>query len=254
LVEILADLYYIELGFLMDIVSLASLLDHLNENRPLQRVFISRDRKGSKLEMIKRLCAQNGVLFQLIPQSAIDRKAGKPNQGIFAQLSPVRFFSMTEILNDIQSGLILILDQLNDVGNIGAIIRSSVAAGVDGIVISSRRTAPINETVLKTSAGSLLKARIVLSKNLVNEIQVLKKNQFWIVGTDVREGTDYTQHNFGYKTAIIVGNEEKGISQRLKKSSDFLITIPHSKNVDSLNVSVSTAVILFEALRQKRES
>jgi len=229
-------------------------MENLDGDQSFQRIYISQDREGKKYDLIKKLCLEKGVVFQLVPQSAIDRKAGKINQGVFAQLSPVRFFTIAEILKDIRSGLVLILDQLNDVGNVGAIIRSAVAAGVDGIIVSSRRSAPINETVLKTSAGSLLQARIVLSKNIVNEIRILKENDFWVAGTDVRQGSDYTEFNFQYNTALIIGNEEKGISPRLKKISDFLITIPHSSKVESLNVSVSTAVILFEALRQKRAS
>jgi len=235
----------------MNIVSINSLLESLNGDQAFQRIFISQDRKDKKIDLIKQLCRQKGVIFQIVPQSAIDRKAGKQNQGIFAQLPPVRFFTVSEILNDIRTGLILILDQLNDMGNVGAIIRSAVAVGVDGIIVSSRRSAPINETVLKTSAGSLIQARIILSKNLATDIRILKERNFWVVGTDVREGSDYTEFNFKYNTALIIGNEEKGISTRLKKMSDFLITIPHSSKVESLNVSVSTAVILFEALRQK---
>jgi 23S rRNA (guanosine2251-2'-O)-methyltransferase len=241
-------------GFKMNIVSLNTLLENLDGGQSFHRVYISRDREGKKYDHIKQLCQQNGVAFQLVPQSAIDRKAGKINQGVFAQLSPVRFFTISEILKDIRSGLVLILDQLNDVGNMGAIIRSAVAAEVDGIIVSTRRSAPINETVLKTSAGSLLKARIVLSKNVINEIRILKENHFWVAGTDVKQGIDYTEFDFSYNTALIVGNEEKGISPRLKKISDFLITIPHSSDVESLNVSVSTAIILFEALRQIRSS
>ncbi len=235
----------------MKVYSLNALIEVLNSDAPLNNVFISNLKRGRKFDIIKQLCREKGVTFQIIPQNAIDRKAGSSNQGIFAEISPVRFYKLEEILKEQKNGLILILDSINDTGNLGAIIRTAVAACVDGILIPCRKSAPINETVLKTSAGSLTKAKIVLSKNLTNDIIALKKNDFWIIGTHVKEGLEYYKYDFKYKTALIVGNENKGISPLLKKNSDQLISIPHSSQIESLNVSNSVAILLFEALRQK---
>jgi 23S rRNA (guanosine2251-2'-O)-methyltransferase len=226
-------------------------MESLHSGLSIQKIYISQNRRGEKIEKIKQLCREKGVPFQIVPQRFIDRKTEGKNQGLFGLTSPIGFFSLRDILDSIRTGIILILDHLTDTGNFGAIIRTAVAARVDAIIIPSRRSAPINETVLKTSAGSLVHARIVQSKNLVTDIQDLKKDEFWVVGADARASLPYTGFDFKGKTALIVGNEEKGISSLLKKKSDQLISIPHSSQVESLNVSVSTAIILFEALRQK---
>jgi 23S rRNA (guanosine2251-2'-O)-methyltransferase len=236
----------------MNITSINSLYEMLNSSNSIQKIYISQVRRGEKINQIKDLCRQKGIVFQIVPQGIIDRKTGGKNQGVFAQVSPVRFYKISEILENVTSGFILVLDRIHDTGNIGAIIRSAVAAQVDGIIVSLRKSAPINETVLKTSAGSLIKAKIVLSKNLTNDIRILKKNQFWVVATDVKRGIPYHQYDFKNRTAVIVGNEETGISPLVKKHADLLISIPYSGDVESLNVSVSAAVVLFEALRQKK--
>ena len=253
IVEFHWQLYYISIWvFRMNIVSINSLMESLKADLPVQKIYISWSRRGDKIEKIKQECRNKGIPFQLVPQGFIDRKTGGKNQGLFALISPIRFFSLKDILNSIQTGLILILDHLTDTGNLGAVIRTAVAARVDGIIVPARKTAPINDTVMKASSGSLIYARLVVSKNLAMDIRFLKENQFWVVGADARASLKYTDFDFKSRTALIMGNEEKGISPLLKKKSDQLISIPHSAQVESLNVSASTAVILFEALRQKR--
>jgi 23S rRNA (guanosine2251-2'-O)-methyltransferase len=236
----------------MKIISVHPLIEALKSKKVINKVFISKSKKEKKkVDLILNLCKQNGVLFQFVPQGAIDKKAGKPNQGIFAELSPVTFHRLEEIMGEGQSGIILILDGINDAGNFGAIVRTAVGAQVDGILMAHRKSVPVNDTVLKTSAGSLAHIKIVRSNSLINDIERLKSNGFWVVGTDIRGGLEYYKYDFSYKTAIIIGNENRGISSLLKKKSDYIISIPHSAQLDSLNVSVSTAIILFEALRQK---
>jgi 23S rRNA (guanosine2251-2'-O)-methyltransferase len=239
----------------MIIHSLNKLIEALEEKLPINKVFIAAAKKERRIDRVLQLCRQNGVVFQIVPQQTIQRKVGPDHQGVFAEISPIRFYTLEEILENIASGLILILDSINDTGNLGAIIRSAVAAGVDGIIIPWRNSAPINETVLNASAGSLLKAKIVQSKSLVHDIQQLKEKGFWLVGTvnekEPGRKLAYVDYDFTVRTAVIMGNEHKGISPLVKKNADQLVFIPLSPSVDSLNVSAATAVILFEALRQK---
>lgn len=239
----------------MNINSLHALIEALREKIPINKVFISTDRKDKRIDQVIKLCRQNGIVFQMVPPQTINRKVGPINQGVFAEISPIRFYTLEDILQNIKTGLILVLDGINDTGNMGAIIRSAVAAEVDGIIIPQRNSAPINETVLKTSAGSLVKAKIVQSKNLVNGIKKLKENEFWVVGTvkEREKSAAYYDYDFTVNTAVIMGSEHKGMSPLLKKNADQLIYIPHSENIDSLNVSAAAAVILFEALRQKEK-
>lgn len=230
-----------------------ALIEALSEKIPVNKVYIADGKRDKRVDVVIRLCKENGVVFQMVPQQTISRKAGNDHQGIFAEVSPIRFYELDEIVNSIQTGLILILDSINDTGNLGAIIRSAVAANVDAVVISQRNTAPINETVLKTSSGALLKARIVISKNLSRDFEFLKQHNFWIVGSvmNAERSIPYYDFDFTVNTAIVMGNENKGVSPLLQKNSDQSIYIPQSKRIDSLNVSAASAVLLFEALRQK---
>ncbi len=237
----------------MIIKTLNSLLEALQGNYPINKVLISSGKRDKKIEKIIDLCRENKVLFQVVPRETVNRKAGPENQGVFAEAAPVRFYTLDEILENPKSGLLLILDSINDTGNLGAIIRTAAAAGVDGIIVSQRNSAPINETVLKTSAGALLKIKIVLSKSLRNDIELLKKKDFWIVGAEKQGGIPYYEYDFKYNSAIILGNENRGIAPLLRTKADQLVSIPHTEQVESLNVSAAAAVILFEALRQKRK-
>lgn len=236
----------------MNIHTLNTLIEALKTNVPINKVLISDARKDRKVGLILDLCRRSSVTVQRVPQQTINRKAGPDNQGVFAEIAPVRFYSLEEILKEIKTGLVLVLDSINDTGNMGAVIRSAAAAEVDGIIISQRHSAPVNETVLKTSAGTLLKVKIHQAKNLTHTIKELKKNDFWVVGADRQGDMPYYDYDFTYKTALVMGGEHKGVSPLLKKNVDHLVCIPHSPRVESLNVSAAAAVILFEALRQKK--
>lgn len=236
----------------MNINTLNALIEALRTKVPIEKVLISETRKDKKVNVILDLCRRNGVVFQRVPQQTLNRKAGTDNQGVFAEISPVKFCTLEEILEERKTGLLLVLDSISDTGNMGAVIRSAVAAGVDGIIISQRDSAPMNETVLRTSAGSLVKAKIHLAKNLTQTVKELKKRDFWIVGADMGGDMVYYDYDFTYPTAIVMGSEGKGISSLLKKNMDHVVSIPHSPRVESLNISAAASVILFEALRQKK--
>lgn len=239
----------------MNITSINALLEVLKEGLAINKVFIAENKRDRRVDEIVRLCRTQKVLFQVVPVQVLERKAGPDHQGVFAEVAPIRFYELPEILADIRSGLLLILDGIEDTGNLGAIIRSAVAADVDAILLPQRHTAPINETVLKTSAGTLVRARIVQCGNLSQTLEILKKNNFWIVGTmmNTEKAIPYDQFDYRVNTAIIMGNEHKGTSPLLQKNADQLVYIPHSAKAESLNVSAATAVMLFEALRQKRK-
>ena len=235
----------------MKITSINSLQEALSSDAPVNKVFINERRRDSRIKNILDLCKERGIPYMLIPQTALNRKAGNENQGVFAEISPVRFFSLDEIISEKKESLILILDSVTDPGNLGAIIRTSVAAGVDGIILAQRNSAPLNETVLKVSAGALMNSRIVPSKNISREMKTLKERGYWVISTNVKAGIPYHEYSFDAPTALVIGSEGKGISTIVKKHTDQFITIPHSKKIESLNVSAATAVILFEAIRQR---
>jgi len=235
----------------MNITRINALLEALAEGRPLNQVLLSDQLKGGRAQKIKKLCQQRGILYRFVPKDALDRKTGRDHQGVFAQMSPIRFCPLSQIIRPGGRGLVVVLHNIFDPHNLGAIVRSCVGAGVDGIVISQKKTAPVNETVLKVSAGALLKARIVYSRQIVRDIATLKDHGFWVAGADIGGGIPYHRYDFTEKTALILGNESKGISPNLKKITDQIINIPLTGVIDSLNVSVACGIILFEANRQK---
>lgn len=235
----------------MKITSINSLHEALSSGSPVNKVFINEKRRDSRITKIIDLCKERGIPFMLIPQAALNRKAGNDHQGVFAEVSPVRFFSLEEIATGRNESLILILDSVTDAGNLGAIIRTAVGAGADGIILSRRNSAPLNETVLKSSAGALMNAKVVPSKNISIEMRILREKGYWIIATDVKAGLPYHEYSFDIPTALVIGSEGKGISTIVKKYTDQFITIPQPGKIESLNVSAATAVILFEALRQR---
>jgi 23S rRNA (guanosine2251-2'-O)-methyltransferase len=233
------------------VTSLNALIEALRDGLPVNKVLISKVRHDSKIETVVRMCREQGVIFQFVPAEAVNRKAGAKNQGVYAEIAPVHFFSLDSVLADVKTGLVVILDGIEDTGNLGAIIRSAAAVEVDGILISIRNSAPINETVWKTSAGTLGKVRLVQSRNLTMDIEKLKKAGFWVVATDQRAKMNFYDFDFKSKAAVIFGNESKGVSPLLKKNADQLLAIPHAQAVESLNVSAAATIILYEAWRQK---
>ncbi|MBN2400349.1 MAG: 23S rRNA (guanosine(2251)-2'-O)-methyltransferase RlmB [Candidatus Aminicenantes bacterium] len=234
------------------VTSLNALIEALRDGLPINKVLISRSRHDAKIASVLDMCRERGIIFQFVPAEAVERKVGGKNQGVCAEIAPVRFFSLDDVLANVKTGLIVILDGIEDTGNLGAMIRSAAAVDVDGIVISVRHSAPVNDTVWKTSAGTLGKVRLVQSRNLTLDGEKLKKNGFWVVAADQRSQVNFFDFDFRGKTAVIFGNESKGVSPLLKKNADQLLAIPHAQSVESLNVSAAAAIILFEAWRQKK--
>ena len=155
-------------------------------------------------------------------------------------------------LDDIitENGMIVILDHLEDPHNFGAIIRTCVAAGVDGIIIPKDRSVSVNSTVMKTSVGSAINMKICMVTNLNQAIHYLKEKGYWIYASDM-DGECYTDTDYSGNVALVIGNEGKGISDLVKKSSDYIISIPMSEKQESLNASVAAGILIYEVRRQK---
>jgi len=148
--------------------------------------------------------------------------------------------------------VVLILDHIEDPHNFGAIIRTCEAAGISTIIIPQDRQVPVNSTVMKTSAGTLNNVKIVMVSNIVNAIEELKKNGFWVVGTTLEDSQDYREIDYSSKIALVMGNEGKGISNLVVKKCDFLAKIPMYGKTNSLNVSVATGIMIYEVIRNRK--
>ena len=224
--------------------------------REFNKILISNNsRTDTKIEKIKELALQKGIIFQFVnPQKLNQIEPDGRHQGVIAQISPVKYTGLDDFIEKYAKTetTIVILDGIEDSHNIGAIIRSCVCAGVKGIILPSRRGVLINSTVEKTSAGAVNHIEIIKVNSLVNAIQRLKENNYWVIASDHHADDnyydiDYTNMSF----ALIMGAEHAGISKSLLKLSDFKVKIPMLTNFNSLNVSNAAAIILFEAVKQK---
>ena len=188
--------------------------------------------------------------IKLVQKSKIDNLTKDNHQGIIIDMEDYQYTPLNKIL-DRGDDKILILDHILDPHNFGAIIRTAVAAGFNAIIIPNDRQVLVNSTVVKTSVGAVFDIDIVLVTNLNNTIKILKDNGFWIYGT-VMSGEDYREVDYNGKVCLIIGNEEKGMSKLVKESCDFLITIPISPKIDSLNASVAAGILIYEVVRSRK--
>lgn len=219
----------------------------LKDNTPIKKVFLS-DNFSDK-DILNKLRSLNTNTKYCKPYE-LDKIVDGNHQGIVLEVSDYQYFDIDDLLVN-ENPLIVILDHLEDPHNFGAIIRTCEAAGIDGIIIPKNRSVDVNSTVMKTSTGALNHVKICQVTNLKNTIDYLKKKGFWIVGTDM-DGTDYTQVDYKGKMAIITGSEGFGMSRLVKDNCDFIASIPMYGEVNSLNASVATAIIIYEAIKQRR--
>lgn len=219
----------------------------LKDNTPIKKVFLS-DNFSDK-DILNKLRILN-INTKYCKPYELDKIVDGNHQGIVLEVPDYQYFDIDDLLIN-ENPLIVILDHLEDPHNFGAIIRTCEAAGIDGIIIPKNRSVDVNSTVMKTSTGALNHVKICQVTNLKNTMDYLKKKGFWIVGTDM-DGTDYTQVDYKGKMAIITGSEGFGMSRLVKDNCDFIASIPMYGEVNSLNASVATAIIVYEAIKQRR--
>lgn len=222
-------------------------LEYLNSDKKIYKVFLSD--KFNDFE-IKDLINRKHLNVKHLSKYDMDKKCSGLHQGIIMDVEEYEYKDIDCIINK-DEALIVMLDHIEDPHNFGAIIRTCEAAGVDGIIIPNDRSASVNATVIKTSVGTTENVNIIRVTNLVNTINSLKKNGYWIFGTDM-DGSDYKTLDYKGKTCIICGNEGSGMSKIVRDNCDFIATIPMKGSVNSLNASVATAIVLFEAVNCRR--
>ena len=221
-------------------------LEYLSENKKIKKVFLQNN--FNDYEIVKKIKSRN-INISTLDKFGMDKKVNGLHQGIILEVEDYKYANVHEIIKEDDS-LIVMLDHIEDPHNFGAIIRSCEAAGVDGIIIPNDRSVEVNSTVIKTSVGTTEKMKIAKVTNLNSTIKLLKDKGYWIFGTDMN-GTNYTKLDYKGKTCIICGNEGSGMSKLTKENCDFIASIPMKGEVNSLNASVATAIIVFEAVRQR---
>lgn len=233
-----------------------------SNNVEINKIWLSNNLQDSNLRnKIVRFAKKKKIPFYFVPTQKLDKLSGNSNhQGLIFGISPIGFCSVNELIDDVKvksntkisNRTILIIHEVEDVHNVGALIRTYVGCGGRGIIFTGKRSVGINSTVVKTSAGAAFKARYTRATNCAQVIDKLKENGFWTIGT-VKSDIAVSIYNFEFPdfSAIVVGNEHEGLNELVKKKCDFLVTIPTSNEVESLNVSVAFGIVMFEYLRQK---
>ena len=191
---------------------------------------------------------RNNINIKYMEKRELDRFVDGNHQGIILEIEDYKYCDVDDIIED--NNVIVMLDHLEDPHNLGAIIRTCEAAKVDGIIIPKDRSVSVNSTVMKVSAGALEQVKIAQVTNLAQTLNYLKKQGYWIVGTDM-QGTNYRNIDYTGRTVIIIGNEGKGMSDIITKNCDFIASIPMRGNINSLNASVAAGIIIFEAIKEK---
>ncbi len=232
-------------------------LEALKSGEEIDQIYILYSQHSKPVNEIKKLAKRNGVKLSQLSQNKFNRLAGKENtQGVIAIISETKFLTLHELLeeiSDVREPLLLLIDSVQDPHNLGAIFRTAEASGVNGVILTSRNTAPISDTVVKTSTGAVSYLKLCRVNNLVDTIKTLKKQGFWIVGSELGAKKKYTEVDYSGPIAVVVGNEEKGIRKLVAENCDFLVEIPMKGKIQSLNVSVATGILLFEIIRQRAE-
>jgi 23S rRNA (guanosine2251-2'-O)-methyltransferase len=231
----------------------------LNKQSKFQKIVVEDGKNNPRLQKIIDTAREQSVKVEFLNGKLFSKKFGKYSpQSVVGFRSAKKCLSLEELISqskELDTAPILVaLDEVQDPHNMGAIIRSAEVMGIGGLIVPSRRSAPLNETVAKCSSGALESLRIAEVVNMARALEDLKEGGFWIGGVDLDGETAVYQHNFDQPTVVVFGGEGKGVRPLVKKSFDFSLTIPMKHSDNSLNVSNACAIVFYEILRQKRLS
>lgn len=228
----------------------------LKSGRPVNKIFIMSNVSRGLLNNIKLLAKEHGVPVQMANKRRLDELAGEVNhQGIVATMASMKYVEVDELLARKPGGeppIIVLLDEINDPRNFGAILRTAGAVGVSGIIIPQRRSVALTQVVAKTSAGAIEYVPVARVVNLARTIDYLKKCGLWVVGAHGESEHLYWDLDLNGPLAIAIGGEDKGLGRLIREKCDSLVKIPMVGGVGSLNASVAAALLFYEVLRQRR--
>jgi len=229
--------------------------------RRFDHVLVSQERHDARLEKLLAQCRESGVRIRQESRDQLTLAAQTPaHQGVVAFVRPQESLSIEDLFEPdpaSKSGasrLLLALDGVEDPQNLGALLRVADGAGVDGVVLTERRSAPLSPVAVKASAGAAEHLRIARVVNLVRALEELKRQNIWVIGLDEHGETDYDQFDLTGNCVLVLGREGAGLHDLVRRSCDHLLRIPMAGGVSSLNVSAAGAVVLYEAFRQRRNA
>ena len=228
--------------------------------RKFDHICIARERQDARLEKLIQACRDAGVKLRMDTRDQLTKLARtEAHQGVVAMVRARQFLDLDDLLQDPlrggkQNRLLLALDGVEDPQNLGALLRTAEGAGVDGVVVTERRSAPLSPVAVKASAGAAEHVKIARVVNLVRALEELKKRDLWCIGLDERGTMDYDEFDFSVGCVLVLGREGAGLHDLVRRTCDHLLRIPMAGRVHSLNVSAAGAVVLYEAARQRRRA
>lgn len=233
-------------------------MELLKSDRKIDKLYVLKGDLQGSINKILGMAKDKNIVIQQVDKKKLDSIAeGNAHQGVAALVTGYEYSTMEEILNKAkalnENPFILVLDGIEDTHNLGAIIRTAECAGVHGIIIPKRRSAMVNQTVYKASAGAVEHMLIANVVNITNAIEELKENGLWVYGADM-DGIDYHFNtSMTGSIALVIGNEGKGISRLVKEKCDVLVKIPMVGKISSLNASTAASILIYEVVRQAYE-
>jgi 23S rRNA (guanosine2251-2'-O)-methyltransferase len=220
----------------------------------IEKIYIRDNLRSSASYAIVNDSSQHRIPVVKVPESKLTELVGDVNhQGIVAAISEIKYLEFEEWLDNLDptpDTAVLCLDEIEDPHNLGAILRTAAAAGITAVIVPKHRQAPVNATVLKTSAGTAGRIPIIRAVNLNQAILTLKENKFWIAGLDQNADSAIWDQSYDVPMAFVIGNEGRGMRKKTGEHCDFLLSLPMENGVESLNASVSAALICYEWKRQ----
>jgi 23S rRNA (guanosine2251-2'-O)-methyltransferase len=228
--------------------------------RRFNEVLVARERHDERLERLVALCREAGLRVRQETREQLTQLAQTPaHQGVVALVRRQEFLSIEDLYtpdpaNSSKARLLLALDGVEDPQNLGALLRVADGAGVDGVLLTERRSAPLSPVAVKASAGATEHLRIARVVNLVRALEELKRRNLWIIGLDERGSSDYDQFDLTGDCVLVLGREGAGLHDLVRRTCDHMLRIPMAGGVSSLNVSAAGAVVLYEAFRQRRNA
>lgn len=222
-------------------------------SRPIDHLLVREGSSGKRLQEILDGCRSRGIPVRFAPRKALERLAQTDyHQDVVAVCSAKTYEDLETLIGCQSPALLLVLDGVEDPANLGAIVRTAVGAGANGLVVAERRSAGLSATVARTAAGALEHARIARVKNLVRSLAEIKDRGLWVYGFEARGGKSYLELDYSLPCALVMGGEGHGLHRLVREACDQLAGIPLRGPVESLNVSVAAGIILYEALRQRQ--
>ena len=237
-----------------EIYGIRAVIEAINSSKDIDKVFIQTGLKGKLIGQLESLIRKNKINFSYVPTQKLDRLSKKNHQGVIARIAPIKFYTIdrfSEVIEKSKNPFILILDQINDVRNFGAIIRTAEISGVDGIIIQNSSSAPVNSDTIKTSAGAIFNIPICKVNHIKDAIYHLQSMNISIISASEKSEKNIYDVDLKGPLAIIMGSEHKGINKSVINLSNESVKLPMYGKIESLNVSVACGIFLYEVVRQR---